>query len=149
MAKVRNGFISNSSSSSFIIIGNYFDYKEDPSGYSNTAEEFRNDWLRYYSNSFIEITDEKIKQKIIKRIKKSQNEYPNNKKSLIEDSDVNERMFLTTYISDGSDIYIDIKYNVYNAFEYQGGNHGFPYREEYYCKIDDDKNIWLLLEDME
>lgn len=149
MAKIRTGFVSNSSSSSFIIIGDYFDYKEDTSGYGNTVEEFKNDWNNYYGKNIIEITDEKIKQKIIERIKKSQNEYPNDKKHPISDEAINEKMFLTTYISDGSDVHYDIKYNVFNAYEYVEGNHGYPYGAENYCKIDENKNIWLLLEDME
>ena len=138
--KIRNGFVSNSSSSSFVVFG-----MPD----KNTAWE-------YAVNKYcIPITNEKYKNRIIKKLIKNDDEY---KKQVATNSLyamdyyddktelnylVNQPMYLSSFIPDtNEDDYRMFEYNQ-NTYEYYNGAFGGPYDENYFLLLDEDKEVWI------
>jgi hypothetical protein len=111
--KTRNGFVSNSSSASFIII----------------------------SGPIVEGCDFYMLKKhqaynIIRYIE-SRKEEP-------EDVDwTDEDVYLTSYISDGGELYYNIEKR-YKAYLYTYGNHGYPYCSNDYNRLR--SGVWILKE---
>jgi len=93
--KIRNGFVSNSSASSFIISDALYLSKLSLDGYS-----------------FIKLDEEQI-VKISQSIKDV----------LATDKD----LYLTEYVSDGGDLFYELRDN---CITYDEGNHGNPYDSE-------------------
>ena len=129
--KIRNGFVSNSSSSSFVVFG-------DPSkaieqlidyGYNNPIE----------NGYILEITDSDIKENIIDYIIIRHVDYHN--KNIIVDSDanINNKLYITTYISDGN--YLGDLQSCTGVYYYEDGNHGCPYSPEEHIKLAE--HIWI------
>ena len=109
--KKRNGHVSNSSSSSFLIVGE-LEWKPEFDGVVKLCE----------------LTDDQ-------------------KWAIREEgylTPLNEKVSLTNFISDATEAHF-ILYELTDGkhiIEYQDGNHGVPYDEEYYDKIAED--VWIL-----
>ncbi len=116
--KKRNGFVSNSSSSSFIL-----DAKHE--GVIN------NSTINY---TIIEDGN------VINNIKEFYTQYYDGAHNL----DSAKKLILTEFVSDMWDDEDFIPWDELVIYEYQEGNHGGPYSEDDYIEIEDD--IWLLKE---
>lgn len=121
--KIRNGFVSNSSSSSFVIFG------ENTTGYEA-----------------YEITDDTVKNKIFDHLidvyTRDQFLF-NSEKTLPSAHEVlTNKMFLTPFISDDIEIFVNDMEN--KVFEYNCGGHGGPYNPDDFQEIAD--NIWVFKE---
>ena len=115
--KIRNGFVSNSSSSSFLC-------------------NDENILLNYNIIKYEKLNKDQIKL-ILKDV-------PTLSKLLIDN---NTNIYLTEYISDGSYLYSEIWQDRHPNFtEYVDGNHGFPYCEELFDNINENKNVYILKE---
>lgn len=121
--KIRTGFVSNSSSSSFIVIG-----KKPQSG------------------SFAKLNKDQAK-KVIQMLKNTQNytggigyrdqeEYCKKVNLLTEDMD----FYLTGFISDCLEEYDEMSEDP-DAIPFREGGYGCPYDENYYHEISD--RVWL------
>lgn len=130
--KKRTGLVSNSSSSSFIVIVN-----------DNIDEQIQRD-LDYVRS--IEILDDSTRKNIINRVNANKDEYRHDKeKSTI---DINSRILLTNFISDGDDAFGDFALSS-SCYMYCEGSHGGPYNENDFIEIDVNKDIFVLMEDMQ
>lgn len=126
--KIRNGFVSNSSSSSFIIVGN-----------ENTEKLIFKKKLNFFQ-----------KLKVINYILHNWSDsgyYYNSDKQKVYKSKISfllkgifKNVYLTDYIYDCGDKY-PFCWSQQNFFKYDDGGFNAPYAEEYYVEIDD--NIWL------
>jgi len=123
--KMRSGFISNSSSSSFIILGE--PATDEAKAYLDTLHDKA------------EIKNPETKAEIKVHINKELDpRYYSAPKSEIIDE--NQTMILTRYISDSGDEY-GILGKDKNIYYYYDGGHGGPYDEDAFDEIADD--VWL------
>lgn len=136
--KIRNGFVSNSSSSSFLIIG---------------SESIRNANSVYADSVFI--LDGDNRQMFMRTISQAFEFKNHDKIKLIMDAD---QIGLTRFLGDHSSIeeHFGLEDNSYYApsnqppvphiesIEYVWGNHGGPYSEDGYVKVSD--GIYILKE---
>ncbi len=106
--KKRLGFVSNSSSSSFVFVGKPKEFEE----------------LHY---KCIKIEDNNYRDLIIRKLKN------NDPKFNIKDD---EEIYLTKFLSDSCDY--DIFPSDIGAYDYVDGGHGCPYCEEDYTEIEKD-----------
>ena len=129
--KIRNGWVGNSSSSSFIIVGEY-------------PQKLVDKWGTRW---FLKLNDEQ-KKRAIERAKLDLNdEYrwfkKNDDKSyLLDEKEID--IYLTSFISDASFLWDDLvdDNNEYVIFPIEEGSHGYPYDEEEYEELVEDE-IWL------
>ena len=111
--KIRNGFVSNSSSSSFIVIG------KQPK-----------------CNTYLQLNDYQ-KHKIFDYIANEENEYHKDDSKKIRENIaeyLKEDVYITSFISDCSDEYGNFCEKE-NIFEYCDGNHGGPYDESSFIEL--------------
>jgi len=129
--KVRVGFVSNSSSSSFVIFG-------DP---TKAIEEMNN--IGYDDalvNGYLyEINNQEIKQNIVNDIIKRHETRMGKDMPINDDVDIDNKLFITTYISDGI-WYGDLE-GCQGVYYYEDGNHGCPYSPEEHIQLD--SCIWI------
>lgn len=127
--KSRNGFVSNSSSSSFIVIG-------------NPDEELEALLERY---AHVEIKDPDTKKRICERINGELNPHTYSwqvgKEAI---TDFGQRMILTRYVSDCGDEYGEFG-NHRQVYYYFEGGHGGPYDEDSFEELASD--VWIHKED--
>jgi hypothetical protein len=122
--KIRTNFVSNSSSSSFVVFG------EKPE-----------------SCESVEL-DEDVLEKVIARVKENEDLYSElpNKNPV----DITKRpVYLTELIPDGMDLHWEVCR--LNALVYMDGSHGVPYDEEGLVEISkpsQTREIWIKLEDI-
>lgn len=127
--KSRTGFVSNSSSSSFVIIG-------------NPDEELEGLLERY---AHVEIKDADTKKRICERINGELNphtySWQKEKQPIMDHS---QRMILTRYVSDCGDEYGEFG-NHPQVYYYFEGGHGGPYWEDDFEELKSD--VWIHKED--
>ena len=129
--KIRNGWVGNSSSSSFIIVGEY-------------PQKLVDKWGTRW---FLKLNDEQ-KKRAIERAKLEMNsEYGwfkknNDKGYLLDEKEID--IYLTSFISDAAQLWDDLvdDNNEYVTFPIEDGGHGYPYDEEEYEELVEDE-IWL------
>ena len=129
--KIRNGWVGNSSSSSFIIVGNY------P---QKLVDKWGTRWL-------LKLNEEQKKRAIERAKLELNDEYrwfkKNDDKSyLLDEKGID--IYLTSFISDASLLWDDLVSddNEYTTFPVEEGSHGYPYDEEEYEELVEDE-IWL------
>jgi hypothetical protein len=126
--KARSGFVSNSSSSSFVII-------DEP--YTNEAKE-----AFEQCRDKIEIKDSQTKSAIIAYLNEDLDPHAyawsEAKKAILDN---NHKIFLTRYVSDGGDEYGDLGRDP-NVYYYFDGGHCGPYDEDDFDEIADDVYIY-------
>lgn len=120
--KIRNSFVSNSSSSSFIVVG------------SSKGIPTRMGYTRLSRKLAIAILEEIIKE--AKEYVWKQDELGELEDSL-EKVKSGTSAFLTQFVSDCIDSYGKIDDRV-NTHSYRSGSHAGPYDEENYIRIDGD-----------
>lgn len=132
--KFRNGYVSNSSSSSFVIFDNgnlSSSLKENIDRFCVKIEQAEH--RKRIFNTLNENRQENISYNII-------NDYP---KQNIEDlENANLPMYLSSFIPHSSDNY-DVFYYNDTVFDYHEGGHGVPYNEDWYICLDEDKEVWI------
>lgn len=141
--KIRKGFVSNSSSSSFLVID-----KEPPSSINSvllTNKQARACLKRaianilYYKDVFPDQKRQEECQQEVDNIREILNHIQKHK------------IYLTQFVSDAGSDY-DYRYNG-SCYEYSSGGHGGPYETEDYellCGIhgyDSYTGVWILKED--
>lgn len=116
--KIRTGFVSNSSSSSFIIV--------NPKNIDEIKESI--DVFKLNSEQIL-----KIKKQILRSLEKEWYSKKDLKK--VQNIKETDDVYLTTFISDSLDEHYRIghKYGI----EYQDGDHGRPYSVEWYDCVED------------
>ncbi len=128
--KIRAGFVSNSSSSSFIVIG-------EPA-----TDEAREALEQCHDK--VEIKDSKIKAAIIAYLNEDLDPHAyswSEAKKVITEND--PKMILTRYVSDGGDEYGDLGRDP-NVYYYFDGGHCGPYDDDQFDEIAED--VWIFKE---
>ena len=136
--KIRTGFVSNSSSQSFVVVDhplpNGIAYKRLNDKYAKIALKRATKnierYIKYAPDKVAE--DKKIQffEKVIREINKHD-------------------VFLTEFLSDAGDFYGEV-YNIETAAEYTHGGHSGPYNEEYFVKLQGNNPynaVYMLKED--
>jgi len=127
--KSRSGFVSNSSSSSFIVLG------EPDEALSELLER----------TEHVEIKDANTRRKICERINKEINPHTYSWQAVKSPiTDFSQKMILTRYVSDGGDEYGEFG-NHPQVYCYFDGGHGGPYAEEDFDELISD--VWVNKED--
>jgi hypothetical protein len=109
--KIRTGFVSNSSSSSFIVIG------KEPTGCM-----------------YVKLNPKQV-EAIINHIKTREYDKRDVKCS------PTDGVFLTQFLSDCDDAWLDIQ-REYHSYEYCPGGHDGPYDDEYFDNLGESENYW-------
>lgn len=127
--KSRTGFVSNSSSSSFIIIGK--------------PDEELDELLERYAHA--EIKDDETKKRIINRLNDNIDPHTYSWQERKEPiTDFSQKMVITRYVSDCSDEYF-VFGNHPQVYYYFEGSHGGPYYEDELDELKPD--VWIHKED--
>jgi len=127
--KSRSGFVSNSSSSSFVIVGK--------------PDEVLADLID--RNDHVEIKDPESKKRICERLNADINPHTYSwQKNKTPIADFNQPMILTRYISDCGDDYGEFG-NHPQAYYYFDGAHNGPYDEDDFDELATD--VWINKED--
>jgi hypothetical protein len=131
--KVRTGFVSNSSSSSFILVNpkNIDEIDKEFSTIALSKREIKKikEWLIKEVNNSIEFwKDDKVyKKQEEKKLKR------------IESLSENDDIYVTNFVSDSSDQYGKI-FLKKESIEYMSGGHGIPYDENWLICLNPDED---------
>ena len=126
--KIRNGWVGNSSSSSFILVGDYPQELVDKHG---------SWWLLKLEGEQRERAIEIAKADLTGEYRWFTNN--DERKDLL---DTNEDIYLTAFISDCNEGLSEGIYRLPNSFHMEDGGHGYPYDEDCFDELVED-TIWL------